>query len=151
MINNIENALRKFLFKYSEVDLLEVMIDTGAGKENISLERGGMNITPYLNLWACNIFEGESFFDAMKEVSEHDDWGFLEDITDQVGSNSFNISLTEFYPNWPEQVKQGDNKVIKLLGKNAKYLSNDTIFIFHHVWDWPAIDIRTGQELYIPM
>lgn len=145
MNNPVEQRIKEFLIDYRYCDLIQAEIDTTCHSHN-KTDTNLMGITPYLNLRALDIHEGNSFEEAMRKVSKTEDWGILEDITKQIGDMTFEVELTEFYPDWPENYEKGDLKVIHALNCAVNNLSQKTIFLFHHVDEWPAIDIRTGRN-----
>ena len=116
--------------------MVEVVVDTSVSG-------------PYLNLWAWKIHQGRRFKNAMRKVSVNNDWGFFEDVVDEVGSSTFHIPLLEIYTSWPDNIEQGDKIIIQTLKSASSVLSLNTQFFFHHVDAWPPVDIRNEKKMDI--
>ncbi|WP_148713829.1 hypothetical protein [Chitinolyticbacter meiyuanensis] len=134
MKNDIADAITAFIARHHHADLLEAMVDTSNG-------------VPYLNLWAWHIQQGKQFGDAMQNVAESGDWGYLADIVDEAGSSTFSIALDSVYPDWPDALDHGDNSLIDVLHAAARALPERTVCMFHHIDAWPPVDVRSGQEM----
>ncbi len=124
----LEAAVRSFLARHADADLVEAVVDTSVDG-------------PYLNLWAWRLHAGSALDDALAQVTASGDGGYLADIVDELGSSTFAITLAGLYPDWPV-IAHGDQAVLRILHAAATPLSPRTRLIFHHVDAWPAVTIR---------
>jgi hypothetical protein len=131
MEHALEAAVRRFVAAHRDADVVEAVVDTSVDG-------------PCLNLWAWRIQNGKHFDDAMREVADTGDGGFLADIVDELGSSTFEIGLAAVYPQWPDAIERGDDALVRLLEAAAAGLPARTRCLFHHVDAWPAVAIRTG-------
>lgn len=141
-----ENAISEFLSTYRQADMIEAVIDTSVSHFPNTTSQ---SMIPYLNLYALNIFEGKNVGQALQQVADTDNWGFLADVTEEIGISDFEIPLTELYPRWPDDLDEGDRKVINILTAAKDSLSLKAMFLFHHVDVWPPFDVQTGIILDI--
>lgn len=143
---DIDKSIAEFLSAYRNSDIMEAVIDTSVDR---TAAKGSYTTVPYLNLYALNVFAGRNVKEALRKVAETADWGFWEDITEEQGTSDCEISLSHLYPHWPEDLDEGDRKVIHILTALKEILSAQTLFLFHHIDAWPPLDIRTGLAVDI--
>ncbi len=141
MHSNIDDVLTRFLAANCESDLIEVVIDTSVAVGD------GQEMVPYLNLWAFNVAKDRDLVSVLKEVANTENWGYLEDAVQERDSSIFEISLQSFYPRWPEDFDEGNERIVSVLVSAAKRLCSETACLFHHVDAWPPIDLKTGKEI----
>ncbi len=146
MYDDIDDAITSFLSANHECDLIEAVIDTSVANDG-----GGesYNIVPYLNLWGFNISKNKNLKSALGQVAITDDWGFLADIVQEQDNSTYDISLEAVYPLWPNDLENGNEKIVNILMSKAKLLSPETLYLFHHIDDWPPIDLCTGKDIDI--
>ena len=144
MLNDIHDAVSRFLSANRESHLIEAVIDTSVSSASTG---DSYKVVPYLNLWAFNVTKGRDLIAALREVAIAGDWGYLEDVVQERDSSTFDISLQKIYPHWPNDFVNGNRKIVNILMPTAKLLSSQTIYLFHHIDVWPPIDLKTGKEI----
>ena len=130
----LEESLREFISSNSSADLIEAVVDSTVGPED--------SFVPVLNLWAWKVTSGQNLQDALQKVTDTEDEDFLEDILEEISSQS--CELADFYPDWPENLGEGDMKVLQLLKSSVgspSTLSDKTAFLFRHIGAWPPVDV----------
>lgn len=146
MYDDIDDAITSFLSANHECHLIEAVIDTSVAKDG-----GGesYNIVPYLNLWAFNISKNKNLKSALGQVANTGDWGFLADIVQEQDNSTYDISLEAVYPLWPNDLENGNEKIVNILMSKTKLLSPETLYLFHYIDSWPPIDLCTGKDIDI--
>ncbi len=146
MYDEINNAVTHFLSANHACHLIEAVIDTSLLKVN---GESSAQYLPFLNLSALNISQDNDLMATLREVADTENWGYLEDIVQEQDSSFFEISLLEIFPHWPDDLDNGNARIISILMSNAKLISPETVYLFHHIDSWPPLDLRTGKDLDI--
>jgi len=108
----------------AKATLFEFTIDTSVGDSG--------EFTPFLNLWAFKA-DPERFTNAMKSAEENDDINFLYDVVEEVGVSNFEVPLDSFFPDWPENLEEGEAKLKQSLADLVKQSGFQGDVYFHHV------------------
>lgn len=126
----------KFLTKYRSVDMIEAVIDTSV---NQSAPIVNFDMIPFLNLYAKNLLSGHTIEDVLQNVKASQSYLPFEDSGEEMGSADFDISLTFLYPKWPDDVKEGDQRLVNTLSSAYKTAGVSARLICHHVDAWPPL------------
>lgn len=124
----IEETLLKIVSHKNNPAIIFIDIDT-------SIENG--EIVPFLNIYGSLVFDEVSCDDALIQAVDNSDSSYIEGVLEEIDSSSFEINLSVFYPDWPEELETGDKKVISiinsLLNKNKEKFNLVEKLYFHYV------------------
>lgn len=109
VLAQIEKALLRIVMHEGRPEIVFAELDTGG---SAMPEEG---IIPYLNLIGSNVLGGKGFDEAIQLAIEEDEFGYIEDALDPVGWDNFEIRLPPLYPEWPENIEEGNKRVVASL------------------------------------
>nr|WP_294922239.1 hypothetical protein [uncultured Flavobacterium sp.] len=125
----IEETLLKIVSHEDNPTIIFVYIDTSTDESMVTV--------PFLNIYGSLVFDEASFDDALIQALENGDSGYIEDVLEEIDSSSFEINLSVFYPNWPEEIETGDQKIINsinsVINKNKEKFNLVEKLYFHYV------------------
>lgn len=114
VVEKIEETLLEIVSHAEKPEIIFMEIDTSVS--DIEDEgSGSMNIIPYLNIYGNAILNQHNIDDSILTAIENDEFGYIADILDNIIWNDFEIKLVSLYPDWPDQLKAGDDKIITTL------------------------------------
>lgn len=114
IIKKIEETLLEIISHEEKPEIIFMEIDTSVS--DIEDEgSGSMDIIPYLNIYGNAILNQHNIDDSILTAIENDEFGYIADILDNIIWNDFEIKLVSLYPDWPDQLKAGDDKIITTL------------------------------------
>lgn len=90
--------------EWPEIIFLE--IDT-----TVSADTEKWTMVPFLNIYGFRVFEGESLDQALATAKETEDAAYIYEVLDTIEMDQFEISLSAFYPQWPEETEGGDKEL----------------------------------------
>ena len=112
----IEKTLKNIVSHEDNPKIIFVYVDSSVDDD--------MEIVPFLNIYGSLILDEGNFDDALLQAVENNDSGYIQDVLEEIDSSSFEINISAFYPNWPDEVGTGDQKVIDninlVINKNNK-------------------------------
>lgn len=111
VIKKIEETLLEIVSHKEKPEIIFMVIDTGVSEAE-GEGRGRMSIVPYLNIYGNAIFDENNLDDAIQTAIEDKDFVYIEGVLDPITENDFEIKLVSLYPDWPDQLKAGDDKII---------------------------------------
>lgn len=117
----IERVIIKVANHKGNPDIIMIWIDTSYDKDS--------SVVPFFNISANKVFKNTDFDEAIKAASEQQDEGFLWDVLDETYSSMFEINLSAFYPQWPEDYENKDKNVVSII----KDLLNKDMLRFEHI------------------
>lgn len=130
-MSDVATFFSAFAKAHPTADLIEATIDTTLT---------GGDTVPHLNLWAWRV-DGATLDEAMRQATDNDDLGFLYDVLGAAGEQCFEFPLSEFYPQWPEGLQDGDEAIAAAL-RGAKAASGTSARVyFHYVDEMPLAEI----------
>ena len=133
----IEDTLLKIVSHKDNPEIIFIYIDTSAAEN--------MEIVPFVNIYGSSVFDGANFDDALKMTIDNCDGGYIEDVLKEIDSSSFQINLSTFYPNWPDELESGDQKVINViksvLNKNNEKFNSVKKLYFDYVDSFDFVKI----------
>lgn len=133
----IEETLLRIVSHEDHPEIIFIYIDTSTD-ENIE-------IVPFLNIYGSLIFDEANLDEAIKNAVDNFDSGYIEDVLQDIDSSSFEINLSAFYPNWPEEVEIGDQKILNILNlvinKNQEKFSLIKKIYFDYVDNFDFVKI----------
>ncbi|PXY41328.1 hypothetical protein DMB65_07960 [Flavobacterium cheongpyeongense] len=103
----IQETLLKIVSHEDNPVIVFIYIDTSTDENR--------EIVPFLNIYASLIFDGANFDEAIKNAVDNCNSGYIEDVLQDIDSSSFEINLSVFYPDWPDEVEIGDQKILNIL------------------------------------
>jgi hypothetical protein len=103
----IEKVLLEVANQKEKPDIIMIYIDTSYDDES--------NVVPFFNIFGEKVFDNKDFDEAIKVASEKQDEGFMWDVLDEFYSSTFEINLSVFYPQWPNDYKNNDKKVVSVI------------------------------------
>ena len=125
----IEKTVKNIVSHEDNPTIIFIYIDTSVDEN--------MDTVPFFNIYGSLIFDEENFDDALTEAIDNCDSGYINDVLDEIDSSSFEINLSALYPNWPDEVEIGDEKVINIIksviDKNKKKFNGVEKLYFDHV------------------
>ncbi|MDD7885112.1 hypothetical protein [Flavivirga sp. 57AJ16] len=125
----IERVMLEVANQNEKPDVIMVYIDTSYDDES--------NIVPFLNVFGNKTLDNEDFDEAIKTASKQQDEGFMWDVLDEFYSSTFDINLSVFYPQWPNNFEDSDKKVVtfikNLLSKEMQRFEHIRKLYFFHV------------------
>ena len=111
VVEKIEETLLEIVSHAEKPEIIFMEIDTSVS--DIEDEgSGSMNIIPYLNIYGNAILNQHNIDDSILTAIKNDEFGYIADILDNIIWNDFEIKLVSLYPDWPDQLKSGDDKII---------------------------------------
>jgi len=114
VVEKIEETLLEIVSHAEKPEIIFMEIDTSVS--DIEDESSGsMNIIPYLNIYGNAILNQHNLDDSILTAIKNDEFGYIADILDNIIWNDFEIKLVSLYPDWPDQLKAGDDKIITTL------------------------------------
>ncbi len=114
VVEKIEETLLEIVSHAEKPEIIFMEIDTSVS--DIEDEgSGSMNIIPYLNIYGNAILNQHNLDDSILTAIKNDEFGYIADILDNIIWNDFEIKLVSLYPDWPDQLKAGDDKIITTL------------------------------------
>lgn len=96
----------------------------------------GSEIVPFLNIFAASVFEDDDINQAIIDAEKNDDLEFIYDIIDTCEESLNEINLSEFFPDWPDNIKDGENQIVEIINDSIKdnlCFENISKLFFHHV------------------
>jgi hypothetical protein len=103
----IEDTLLKIVSHKDKPKIIFIYIDTSADEN--------METVPFFNIYGSSVFNEANLDEALKMAIDNCDGGYIEDVLEEIDSCNFEINLSTFYPNWPDALETGDQKVIKII------------------------------------
>lgn len=111
VVEKIEETLLEIVSHAEKPEIIFMEIDTSVS--DIEDEgSGSMDIIPYLNIYGNAILNQHNIDDSILTAIKNDEFGYIADILDNIIWNDFEIKLVSLYPDWPDQLKSGDDKII---------------------------------------
>ena len=133
----IERVMLEVANQNDKPDVVMIYIDTSYDDES--------NIVPFLNIFGYKTFDNEDFDEAIKTALKQENEGFMWDVLDEFYSSTFDINLSVFYPQWPNNFEDGDQKVVtfikKILSKEMQRFEHIRKLYFYHVDSFEFIKI----------
>ncbi|PXY47008.1 tetratricopeptide repeat protein [Flavobacterium hydrophilum] len=125
----IEKTLKNIVSHEDNPTIIFIYVDSSVDEN--------METVPFLNIYGNLIFDEENFDEALIQAVENNDSGYIQDVLEEIDSSSFEINISGFYPNWPNEVGTGDQKVIdtinSVINKNKKHFNLVEKLYFDHV------------------
>lgn len=103
----IQETLLKVVSHTDIPAIVFIYIDTSADENT--------KIVPFLNIYSSLIFDDSNLDEAIKSAVDNCDSTYIEDVLQDIDSSSFEINLSAFYPDWPEELEIGDQKILNIL------------------------------------
>lgn len=111
VLKKIQETLLEIVSHEEKPEIIFMEIDTSVS--DVEVESSGlMNIVPCLNIYGNAILNQHNLDDTILTAIENDEFGYIADILDNIIWNDFEIKLVSLYPDWPDQLKAGDDKII---------------------------------------
>lgn len=103
----IEEIVLKIVSHQDNPAIIFVYVDTSIDEN--------MEMIPFFNISGSLVFNEANLDEALKKAVDNCDRGYIDDVLEEVDSSNFEINLSTFYPNWPDELQIGDQKVINIL------------------------------------
>jgi len=144
VIKKIEETLLEIVSHEEKPEIIFMVIDTSVS--DVEGEgKGTMNFVPYLNIYSCAVFNEDNLDDAIQTAIEKKDFVYVEGVLDTITENDFEIKLVSLYPNWPDQLKAGDDKIIasvkNTINNNKEKFEHIKKLYFYHIDSFDFVKI----------
>lgn len=137
IVDRIEDELLRIVSHGGKPTIVFMYVDTTTDEN--------MKIVPFLNIYGSLVFDEVNFDAAFVKAVDNSDSGYIEDILEEIDSSSFEINLSAFYPNWPDEIETGDHKVINIIksviDKNQNKFNLVQKLYFNHVDNFDFVKI----------
>lgn len=135
--NIIEDRLLRIVSHEGKPKIVFMYVDTTTDEN--------MKVVPFLNIYGSLVFDEANFDAALVKAVDNSDSGYIEDILEEIDSSSFEINLSAFYPNWPDDIATGDQKVINVINsvidKNQNNFNLVQKLYFNHIDNFDFVKI----------
>lgn len=139
VIKKIDETLLEIVSHEEKPEIIFMVIDTSVS------DAEDEDMVPYLNIYGNAILSEENFDNAIEIAIGDEDFGYIEDILDPITASDFEIEIVSLYPAWPDQINDGDEKIItavkNTINNNKEKFEHIKKLYFHYVDDLDFIKI----------
>ena len=74
-------------------------------------------VVPFLNIYGSLTIQRYDLNNSIQKAIDNEDAGFIEDALEEIDSSEFEINLSAFYENWPDDLDSSDEELIDIVGE----------------------------------
>jgi len=130
--NDAKNAIVERLTKIAtspNVEVIFAYIDTTVGSAV------PWTMIPFLNIYGGSVYEEDNIDNRMKRVEDEDSIECLYDIIDFTEECDFEINLSQFFPEWPDNTENGEEEILETIRaaieNKTAFAKVRKLFFFH--------------------